>query len=84
MADALVKRLERTCTRNEDCASYPAGIAQDCGGIANRASVAPLLSLAKEFHDAACPYSVACAARRAFRPVCLAGTCGDAPSSTSP
>lgn len=75
-ADALVARLDRTCKRDADCAEYPAGLAQDCGGVASRASVEPLLTLAREFKERACPYSVNCAARAAFHPACRDGVCG--------
>lgn len=77
-ADALVKRLNLGCQHDADCAGYPAGIAQDCGGVGNRASVAPLLALAREFRERSCAYAVNCAPRAATRPVCREGICGEA------
>lgn len=78
-ADVLVKRLDLACKRDTDCAGYPAGIGHNCGGVGSRASVAPILELAREFHDRSCTYAVNCAPRQATRPVCREGMCVQGP-----
>jgi len=78
-ADALVKRLDLACKRDTDCVGYPAGIGQNCGGVGNRASVAPILELAREFRERSCAYATNCAPRAATRPVCSDGMCVEAP-----
>lgn len=78
-ADALVKRLDLACKRDADCAGYPAGIGHDCGGVGNRASVAPILELTREFRERSCAYATDCAPRAATRPVCRDGMCVQAP-----
>ncbi|HSO32089.1 MAG TPA: hypothetical protein VLT33_06225 [Labilithrix sp.] len=78
-ADALVKRLDLACKRDTDCAGYPAGIGQNCGGVGNRASVAPILELAREFRERSCGYATNCAPRQVTRPACSEGMCVGAP-----
>jgi hypothetical protein len=76
--DALVKRIELPCKRDADCAAYPAGVGQNCGGVGNRASVTPIVELAREFRERSCRYATNCAPRQATRPVCDRGMCGEA------
>jgi len=83
-ADALVKRLDLACKRDADCSGYPAGIGHNCGGVGNRASVAPILELAREFHERSCAYATNCAPRAATRAVCSEGTCAEAPLDRGP
>jgi len=75
--DAVLRAAPGTCKKNEDCASYSAGVGKNCGGAIDQASAKKLAAITKEFRAAKCGYTVHCAPRQVFGLECRKGVCAE-------
>ncbi len=71
-----IDKGETNCATDADCGCYQGGIGRKsgCGGVLNKASVAELAKIAKEFRNDGCKLTQNCAAW-ACQPKCDNGTC---------
>lgn len=74
--DAVLLESTGACTDDADCASYGAGIGENCGGATDKTSADELRGIADEFHGAlGCDYTVHCAPRLVYGIECRDGLC---------
>jgi len=74
---ALLARAANTCKRDQDCGTYPAGIAEDCGGVTGEKTAFELRAIGEAFVARRCDFVIDCAPREAPVPACSRGHCAE-------